>query len=226
MTKRMTMVICSLLSIFGWQGCSSNEAAMDNCVQVMQGAIEFPAVIYPQRYNEHRDRAQGHHGIVWQGGGAAHKALIEAQCADRDILAALEQAGAEPGNNLTQETWSARNDPDSPEPDQQVEGTAVRVTVQWDEVEKPWHALFREAGEEDFVIRVGGHAELIPVWRSGCVTCLFSCPGGRTSNAAYTIRDQAQQEMAFYADEETLPADGTAVTVRMALVAGEEGSGG
>jgi len=59
---------------------------------------------------------------------------------------------------------------------------------------------------------------LIPVWRSGCVTCLFSCPGGKTSNAAFTIRDQYLNRKVFLADEKNLPPDGTPVRVSMRVM--------
>ena len=66
--------------------------------QIIEGKnqIEFQGHIFPKRYNTHPRRAQGHHAIVWRGGGSAEKALIETDVSDREILNSLLEAGAVP----------------------------------------------------------------------------------------------------------------------------------
>ncbi len=179
--------------------------------------VSFPGIIHPKHYNKYRDRANGHHFIVWTGGGNAKKALITTPVSDEQILDALLIIGAIPGDNLTAETWTKRDDPSSVEPDQRVEGTKIDIYVQWEEEELSADQIFLESEKKDFEFRVGGHRDLISVWNSGCVTCLFSCPGGRTSNANYTIRDQAQDRKRFVADVSKLPKDGTSVLVRFEI---------
>ncbi|MDP8245395.1 MAG: YdjY domain-containing protein [Candidatus Hinthialibacter antarcticus] len=182
-------------------------------IEVSGDKVTFGGKIYPARFNSRNDRANGHHFIVWSGGGNARKALIESNVPDVDILAKLIATGAKPGDNLTAEAWTERKDEKSTAPDQRVEGTKIRITVEWDGVEHRMGEMIESASESDFDIRVGGHAALVPVWRSGCVTCLFSCPGGRTSNHAFTIRDQALDRKTFRAIESNLPKDGAAVRV-------------
>lgn len=207
------------LVLFGLSGCTyPGDSGQDASLIRSKTGIEFPAQVYPHRYNTHRDRAQGHHLLVWSGGGNAHKALLETDVHDALILESLLNLGATAGNNLTSETWNQRNNPDSPEPDQRVQGSHIKMTLVINEQEFELHELFLDQSTSDFDIRLGGHAELIPVWRSGCVTCLFSCPGGRSSNAAFTIRDQAMERKSFRANEQVLPDDGTTVTVRMSVV--------
>ncbi len=41
--------------------------------------------------------------------------------------------------------------------------------------------------------------------------CLYSCPGGKVSNASYTIRDFVDEETEFRAQENLLPPDNTNV---------------
>ncbi len=182
-------------------------------ILVVDTKVTIEGTIYPTRYNSRSDRANGHHFIVWSDGGNAKKALIEISNNDVELLSKLISAGARPGNNLTEEAWTKRNDDLSTEPDQRVLGSKLRITVEWDGEERDAYELFEDSGLADFDIRVGGHEALVPVWRSGCVTCLFSCPGGRTSNHAYTIRDQALQRKQFTANESILPKDGSRVTV-------------
>lgn len=198
-------------------GCSARSPApADGSASSIDGErVVFKGRIFPNRYNTHADRANGHHAIVWQDGRNAHKALIEADAPDEDIQDSLESLGLEPGNNLSEEAWTQRFDRDNPAADKRVDGPALDVLVTWGDAESPmplWR-LFKDARAGDLDIRFGGHRALIPRWKSGCVTCLFSCPGGRTSNAKATLREQADDRRTFVANADLLPPDGTSVTV-------------
>lgn len=219
MTIRFNYVFLIIPTLFVFIHSCEKESDHSMRVSVFsdQKAIEFQGKLYPRRYNTHSDRQGGHHFIVWSKGGAAGKALIQSNTPDLEILSALGTLGAKPGNNLTEETWTKRNEPNSPEPDRHVLGSKVRIWVEWNGEKHPIQTLFQRSTDQDFEIRVGGHQDLIPLWRSGCVTCLFSCPGGRTSNAVYTIREQAQGSVNFVADEDRLPKDGAIVKIRMEL---------
>lgn len=179
------------------------------------GSIHVKGIIYPGRYNNHRSRAQGHHGIVWKNGRASGKALIEAEAPDRDILQALIKAGAKPGNNLPKAAWLERNNSGNPAPDMIVEGTGVDIFLLWEGLENPLplQELLTVTGGAEFLPRTGGHEDQIDYWKSGCVLCLFSCPGGRTSNAGATIRQQAHREVEWRAREDKTPPDGTPVDI-------------
>jgi len=209
--------LCGFIAIVSvlLTACSREPEEIPMRIDFPTKSISFPGTIYPQRFNSRQDRNNGHHLIVWSGGGNARKALIETDFNDADILTFLESLGAQAGNNLTEATWNERANPDSPEPDRRVEGTPVDLFVSWGKEDYPAYRLLKETSPEEIDIRVGGHVELIPAWKSGCVTCLFSCPGGRTSNAAYTIRDQARNKHSFLADLSLLPEDGIEVIIRM-----------
>ena len=69
-----------------------------------------------------------------------------------------------------------------------------------------------------FEMRFGGHRQNIPAWHSGCVACLYSCPGSKLGNARSTVRDFADGLVLFRLREGVLPADGTEVEVRLQLV--------
>ena len=185
---------------------------------VESDAVTFTGRIYPQRYNRLTDRSKGHHAIVWQYGTAAPKALIEADEPDVDIQERLEKnVGLVPGNNLQAEAWTRVRDRNHPEPDRKVAGPELSVSVSWAGLDEPipLHELFINTQPTDVRIRFGGHLEFTSLWKSGCVVCLFSCPGGRTSNAAYTLREQVFGQRSFVADESRLPPDGTAVEVTL-----------
>lgn len=207
-------VLCAVLA-----GCDkqppSAPVVVDRHTDNDPGKVRFTGHIYPRRYNEGKDRANGHHAIVWRGGNNASKALIKADTADVDIQDALEQLGLKPADNLKPEAWTQRDDPADPASDERVQGPPLRITVTWDGLEQPmeFSRLFRDTTPGDVRIHFGGHRASIERWHSGCITCLFSCPGGRTSNAAFTIRDQARDRRSFMANEDKLPPDGTKVEV-------------
>ncbi len=198
-------------------GChegSSTSSTTTRSTTTQPGNVRFTGTIYPRRYNTRDDRAQGHHAIVWREGRNARKALIEANVSDVEIQDELEALGWKPGDNLSSEAWTERDDDGNPHPDRQVKGPRLSVSLTWEGRAEPLTLADALGEDEDTVeIRFGGHRRYIARWKSGCVTCMFSCPGGRTSNAAFTLRDQARRHHAFHADESLLPADGTTVEV-------------
>lgn len=195
--------------------CAQNDSVELNIDS--NNMLRIPGTIYPNRYNHHPDRAQGHHAIVWQNGGASGKALIESKIADDEILNQLIRLGATAGNNLPKETWLERNNPNHPAPDLKVQGTKIDISITWSGLTSPIpiQDLFESTGQAGFEPRLGGHADQISYWKSGCIFCLFSCPGGRISNAGATIRQQTHQDIQWTANESILPEDSTPVEILM-----------
>ena len=171
--------------------------------------IRFPATAHPSRFDVSR-KINGHHLIVWKDGGAASKALFRAEVSDRDIAAALRGLGAESAGNLTLDTWSKRADPLHPAPQSATQGSPLSIAVQWDGSHGPiaLDELVNRDPAGPIEIRFGGYEQYIDDYQSGCITCLFSCPGGKTSNNTATIRDQADGRVRFSANTSRLPADG------------------
>ena len=66
-------------------------------------------------------------------------------------------------------------------------------------------------------MRFGGHRANVPEWHSGCVVCLYSCPGSKVGNATYTVRDWVEGTTRFRVRRGVLPPDGTPVTIVLRL---------
>ena len=217
--SRLSFVFACLIMMLAmcfFSGCGKTDSDKKSELYTdSSGILHARGIIYPHRYNSRDDRAQGHHAIVWNKGRASEKALIETEASDSDILAALVEAGAVPGNNLPRDTWLKRNDPGNPSPDMKVEGTQVAISIRWDGLEEPvsLDSILSWNDPATFMPRVGGHADQIPFWKSGCVYCLFSCPGGKTSNEGATIRQQVHGKVSWHARESITPADGTPVEI-------------
>jgi hypothetical protein len=150
----------------------------------------------------------GHHAVTWKGGKKSSEALLSALVSDAELHDAMISIGARPGNNLTQAAWDERNDETSKAPDTRVEGSPVEASVWWPGLKSPvpLESLFNDPNGQGVDLRFGGQKSLIPVWKSGCIVCLQSCPGAKISNRSYTMRDYAQGKATFTLNDKNVPA--------------------
>ncbi|MCA1581731.1 MAG: YdjY domain-containing protein [Acidobacteria bacterium] len=183
--------------------------------------IEFTASVNARAFSSGW-MMPGYHAIVWKGGRAAHFALLQADVTDTQILDALESLGARPGNNLTMEVWDKREDPKNPAPDTVIAGPPVEILLRLPGRAElvPFASVLSDSGARGLEMRFGGNRINIPKWKSGCVVCLYSCPGSKVGNARYTVRDYAREATRFRVREGALPADGTPVGVVFRLAQG------
>jgi len=183
------------------------------------GEIEFTATVHAKAFDSGLVMP-GYHAIVWRGGKAAHAALLEADVSDRQVLEALESLGAKPGDNLPMDAWEERKNPANPAPDTVIAGPAVEVLLRLpgrrDPV--PLQSVLEDPAGRGLSMRFGGNEANIPKWKSGCIVCLYSCPGSKVGNAIYTERDYARNVTRFRVRPGILPPDGTPVRVVLRLV--------
>ncbi|HKI06692.1 MAG TPA: YdjY domain-containing protein [Thermoanaerobaculia bacterium] len=190
-------------------------------VRVARHEIEFPAVV--ARASFERELLglgmPGYHLIVWKDGKAAMASLFRAEVTDVEVLDALEKLGAKPGNALGMATWDERKDPDSKAPERIIQGPPVEILVRVPGRKTPLRLdqILEDPGGRGFDMRFGGHRANIPHWHSGCVVCLYSCPGSKIGNARYTVRDYTEGTTRFRVREGALPEDGTRVGIVLRL---------
>jgi hypothetical protein len=180
--------------------------------------IEFTATVNAKSFDS--EGMPGYHAIVWKGGKAASAALLQADVSDEKILEALERLGAKPGDNLPMETWEERKNPKNPAPDTVIAGPAVEVLLRLPGRKEPTplSSVLEDPAGRGLAMRFGGNEANIPKWKSGCIVCLYSCPGSKVGNAAYTVRDYARGVTRFRVRPGALPPDGTPVRVVLRLV--------
>jgi hypothetical protein len=176
--------------------------------------VRIAATVQPKAM-ERPFGVKGHHAIVWEGGKSKRWALFVAHASDREVRRALDSLGAKRGENLTPATWTARDDAHNHEPDKRVEGSKIDVFVEWDRKRVPLSSLIaekkRRAPLMDF--RYGGNERWQAEFESGCIVCLYSCPGGAIGNHAHTIRDYARDGVVYASLPERLPPAGSRVTI-------------
>lgn len=177
--------------------------------------VRVRAVAHPSHFSRFLVQP-GHHAVVWTKGRARYGALFESYASDRVVRVALVSLGAKPGENLTEATWNERKNARSGEPDRRVEGTPIAVLVEWPGSggAVPLSELILERGKpSSFDFRFGGNERFQKHFRSGCIVCDYSCPGGAIGNRNRTIREEVKLGVIFTANERRVPKDGTEVTV-------------
>ncbi len=200
---------------------SSRAAEPSGLVRLADG-VEVPATVHAAAFGRSLLGLgmPGYHLLVSAAGKAAGASLFVTPVADVEILDAFEQLGAKPGDALGMDTWEARENPASRAPDRVIEGPGVEVTVRVPGQAEPLTLgdFLTDPGGKGFEMRLGGHRANIPLWRSGCGICLYSCPGSKIGNARYTVREWVQGATSFRVRPGTLPADGSKVTLRLRLL--------
>jgi hypothetical protein len=176
--------------------------------------VHIPATVQPTAMARPFG-VQGHHAIVWKGGRARTMALFVTEVSDRDVRSALKALGAKPGENLTPDSWNARNDPHNPEPDKRVGGTPIDVYVEWNGTRIPLADVLAERGQRRpaLDLRYGGNERFQKDFKSGCIVCLYSCPGGAIGNHAHTIRDYVRDGVVYSSVPARLPPSGSKVMI-------------
>jgi hypothetical protein len=61
--------------------------------------------------------------------------------------------------------------------------------------------------------RYGGNERWQEQFHSGCIVCLYSCPGGAIGNRVHPIRDYVRDGVVYTSIPKRLPPSGTKVTI-------------
>lgn len=215
--RRFAVWLLALQGVVAAGACASEADDGRGLIRSFADRVELPAVV--QRAKFEREvlglGMPGYHLLVWNEGGAAGASLFASRVSDRAVLAALERLGLRSGNALGMETWEDRKDPQSPASDKRIEGPGVEVKVRLPGAKETLGLgdFLTDPAGRGFDMRFGGHEGNIHVWHSGCLICLYSCPGSKVGNRAYTVRDYTKKTTAFRVRDGVLPPDGTEVTI-------------
>ncbi len=184
-------------------------------------SLSFTATVQARAFRSSLPPDHQYHAIVHRDGGAAGKSLMVTNAPDIEVARALRDLDAQDGGGVPLSAWNLRWVPLVPQPNARVRGTPLEISVHWDGAPRSYllEELLHDPGGHGAEWRFGGNEEHDDHWHSGCILCLFSCPGGVMSNAAYTIRDHQRAETVFEPGD-LLPPDGTEVTITVTLLSG------
>lgn len=217
-SSRTIAIVIALGLLFGAAAFPADEKPGRVTVR-RPNEVEFTAAVNAKPFDEGW-LMPGYHAIVWKGGRAAHHALFQADVTDRQVLEALLSLGAKPGNNLSMEAWDERRNPHHRAPDTVIAGPPVAILLRLPGRKNllPLASVLDDSAGRGLEMRFGGNEKNIPEWKSGCIVCLYSCPGSKVGNARYTVRDYARDVTRFRVRKGALPEDGTRIGVVFRMI--------
>jgi hypothetical protein len=220
--RSRTSLLLTAIALLAGVAAASAAAPASAALRIAPREIEFQATVSRQAFGRELFGMgmPGYHLIVWKAGKTAPAALFRAAVTDVEVLDALEGLGARGGNALGMATWDERGDRSSQAPNQVIQGPPVEILVR-----VPGRSalvtlpeILADAGRRGFDMRFGGHRANIPKWMSGCIVCLYSCPGSKVGNARYTVHDWEMNKTRFRVRKDApLPADGGQVGIVLRL---------
>jgi hypothetical protein len=218
----MRILICCYCIIFNALSVIAQESPLkfpDAFTPVIIDSLRHEVRVFakfqPDKFSGFLRFVPNYHLLVWGDGKAAREALFATPAPDTALIDALEKLGAVPGNNLTMDAWDKRQDPAHPAPQTSIAGTPMEIFIWWKNLSapKPLAELLNDPGGRGLDFRFGGNRDLIKYWHSGCLVCLYSCPGSKVGNAAYTVRDYATGATKFSPRQNRLPKSGSEVAI-------------
>jgi hypothetical protein len=156
--------------------------------------------MYAELSLRHLTETSSHWGIGCSTGRFADECILVSPAEPVDFHDAMARIGAKAGNNLASDSYG-----------QFVAGDLLNVTVSWPGLRRPFDIseIFLDSTGKGYQIRFGGNRPAAEKMRTGCLTCLESCPIAITSNAAYphirSIKRKIAPNSRFRGNPETLP---------------------
>jgi hypothetical protein len=156
--------------------------------------------MYTEIKLRHLTETTPHWGIGCYTGKYADKFILSSSAEPLDFHDALVRIGAKPGNNLALDSYG-----------KYVGGDQLHVTASWPGLKKPFDIsdIFSDSTGKGYRIRFGGNRTTSEKMKTGCLTCLESCPISITSNDVYPHLSGTQRMLSpnshFRGKPEVLP---------------------
>ncbi|OPY89232.1 MAG: hypothetical protein A4E72_01177 [Syntrophus sp. PtaU1.Bin208] len=156
--------------------------------------------LYTRLQLRHLTETTSHWGIGYSGGKLADKFILVSPAEPVAFHDALVRIGARAGNNLPLDGYGKF-----------VGGDRLILSAQWPGLPAPVgiNEIFYDSAGKGFDIRFGGNRIVAAEKKTGCLTCLESCPIGISSNAVYphlsTLQRIVRPNSSFRGKPERLP---------------------
>ena len=146
------------------------------------------------------------HLVIYNEGKLSDMPILQTLVSPTDFHKALEDIGAEPGDNMTPDNASKTLS----------EGTPLNVTIYWEGNEggTDLNDFLKDSNGKKIDMRFSGNLKNSQDFNTGCVSCLDSCFVGITSNATYPLGAiEESKEVEFSVNSDNHPEDKQAVAI-------------
>lgn len=146
------------------------------------------------------------HLVIYNEGKLSDMPMLQTLVSPTDFHKALEDIGAEPGNNMTADNASKTLS----------EGTPLNVKIYWEGNEggTDLNDFLKDSNGKKIDMRFSGNLQNSEDFNTGCVSCLDSCFVGITSNATYPLGAiEESKEVEFSVNPDNHPEDKQSVAI-------------
>lgn len=158
------------------------------------------------KYNGKFETEATRHLSIFKDGKLSDMSIFTSYVSPEDFYNALEEVGAEAGNNMNADNASTTKS----------EGSKLELTLCWagQEGSVGIDDVVKDSNEKALDIRFSGNIDNSKEFNTGCITCLDSCFVGITSNGEYPLGAiEETKEVSFSVDADKAPEDGTPVAI-------------
>lgn len=146
------------------------------------------------------------HLAIYKDGKLSDMSIFSSYVSPEDFYKALEEVGAEAGNNMNADNAATTTS----------EGSQLDLTLAWagQEGTVGIDDVVKDSNGKAIDMRFSGNIDPSKEYNTGCISCLDSCFVGITSNGEYPLGAIEESKVVeFTVDADKAPADGTAVAI-------------
>ena len=180
-----------------------NGVSEENPIKIDKDA---KSVTIYTKYNGKFETEATRHLAIWKDGKLSDMSIFSSYVSPEDFYNALEEVGAEAGNNMNADNAATTKS----------EGSKLELTLAWagQEGTVGIDDVVKDSNGKALDIRFSGNIDNSKEFNTGCITCLDSCFVGITSNGEYPLGAIEESKVVeFSVDADKAPEDGTAVAI-------------
>ncbi|WP_294985916.1 YdjY domain-containing protein [uncultured Fenollaria sp.] len=158
------------------------------------------------KYNGKFETEATRHLAIFKDGKLSDMSIFSSYVSPEDFYNALEEVGAEAGNNMNADNAATTTS----------EGSQLDLTLAWagQEGTVGIDDVVKDSNGKALDVRFSGNLDNAKEFNTGCITCLDSCFVGITSNGEYPLGAiEETKEVSFSVDADKAPEDGTPVAI-------------
>lgn len=158
------------------------------------------------KYNGKFETEATRHLAIFKDGKLSDMSIFSSYVSPEDFYKALEEVGAEAGNNMNADNAATTKS----------EGSKLELTLAWagQEGSVGIDDVVKDSNGKAIDMRFSGNIDPSKEYNTGCISCLDSCFVGITSNGEYPLGAiEETKEVEFSVDADKAPEDGTAVAI-------------
>ncbi len=180
-----------------------NGVSEENPIKIDKDA---KSVTIYTKYNGKFETEATRHLAIWKDGKLSDKSIFSSYVSPEDFYKALEEVGAEAGNNMNADNAATTTS----------EGSQLDLTLAWagQEGTVGIDDVVKDSNGKALDVRFSGNLDNAKEFNTGCITCLDSCFVGITSNGEYPLGAIEESKVVeFSVDADKAPEDGTPVAI-------------